>query len=91
MPHLLAACGGSAYWARQIAALGHDVFEDFAFMIDAPEIVGLAVDTNKHLVQVPAPLWDDRLSGLGDIDLHVETGLRRHVHQRVWLIRCARG
>jgi hypothetical protein len=32
-------------------------FEDFAFMIDdAPKIMELAVDADKHFVQMPAPL-----------------------------------
>ena len=39
-----------------IPALRGENFEHLAFMIDsAPEIVCLAADPNKHLIQVPAP------------------------------------
>jgi hypothetical protein len=40
-----------------IAALGNKGFEDFAFMVDGtPKVVDLAVDANKHFIQMPTPL-----------------------------------
>jgi hypothetical protein len=40
-----------------VAALGNIGFEDFALLVDsAPKIVDLAIDADKHFVQMPAPL-----------------------------------
>ena len=40
-----------------IAALGDIGLEDFALLVDgAPKIMDLAIDADKHFIQMPAPL-----------------------------------